>query len=141
MILISHRGNTTGRNLDRENDPLYIDEALRLGYDVELDVWFGDGVFYLGHDEPTYPVSSEYLKNHKLWCHAKNIKALNELVKQGMHCFWHQEDDVTLTSKGYMWTYPGKELTKKSIAVKPDRGADLGDISGVCSDYIKEYND
>ena len=32
-----------------------------------------------------------------------------------IHCFRHQEDDVTLTSRGYMWTYPGKPLTEKQI--------------------------
>ena len=141
MVLISHRGNTEGRKADRENNPSYIDEALQLGYDVEIDVWFIEGVFYLGHDEPTYPVEREYLKNHKLWCHAKNIKALEALLIEDIHCFWHQNDDVTLTSNGYMWTYQGKELTKKSIAVMPERKVELKNISGVCSDYIKEYND
>ena len=34
MILISHRGNLTGKNPERENHPDYIKEALDLGFDV-----------------------------------------------------------------------------------------------------------
>ena len=52
-----------------------------------------------------------------------------------VHCFWHQEDDVTLTSKGYLWTYPNKQLTPKSIAVLPE-GVIEEEIAGFCSDFI-----
>ena len=38
MILISHRGNVNGRFEDWENKPEYINDALNLGYDVEVDV-------------------------------------------------------------------------------------------------------
>ena len=38
MIKISHRGNIKGPNMDRENRPSYVDAALQLGYDVEVDV-------------------------------------------------------------------------------------------------------
>ena len=40
MILISHRGNLTGPNPKKENHPDYILNALREGYEVEIDVWF-----------------------------------------------------------------------------------------------------
>ena len=40
MILISHRGNLKGINPQRENEPLYIVEALEKGFDVEIDVWW-----------------------------------------------------------------------------------------------------
>ena len=52
QILISHRGNIDGRNVEYENNPNYIEAAINLGYDVEIDVWFIDGKFMLGHDEP-----------------------------------------------------------------------------------------
>jgi hypothetical protein len=54
MILISHRGNLNGPNPERENHPDYIWEALRAGYEVEIDVWWVEGKFKLGHDEPQY---------------------------------------------------------------------------------------
>ena len=71
MILISHRGNINGPRKELENKPQYIENALKLGYDVEIDVWSIDRVFYLGHDKPQYEVSRWFLHNEKLWCHAK----------------------------------------------------------------------
>jgi hypothetical protein len=49
MKFISHRGNLSGRNPESENSPSYINMALKLGYDVEVDVWYIDGKWYLGH--------------------------------------------------------------------------------------------
>jgi hypothetical protein len=50
MILISHRGNINGKQPSKENHPLYIFEAIKQGFQVEIDVWFIDGKFKLGHD-------------------------------------------------------------------------------------------
>ena len=44
MILISHRGNTNGKNINRENTKSYIDEAIAKGFDVEIDICKWDGV-------------------------------------------------------------------------------------------------
>ena len=142
MILISHRGNLSGDNPELENSPKYIWSALNSGFDVEIDVWFHDGDFWLGHDEPQYKVDVEFLINDKFWCHAKNIEALLEMKKYPIHYFWHEEDTVALTSKNYVWAYPGKQPIKGSIAVMPERSDD--DISvckGICSDVIKKYKD
>ena len=56
MKLIAHRGNLNGRNLQLENSPANIMEAIWKGYDVEIDVWHVKNEFYLGHDEPLYEV-------------------------------------------------------------------------------------
>jgi len=50
MILISHRGNVSGPNPKMENSPLFIQSALEQGFNVEIDVWYKDKKFYLGHD-------------------------------------------------------------------------------------------
>jgi len=147
MRLISHRGNINGSNPEMENNPEYIQEALDLGYDVEIDVWwvedtgFCESGFYLGHDEPQYKVNEKYLEEVGLWCHAKNIDALNQMIENGkIHCFFHQEDDVTLTSEDYLWTYPGKQLTSNSICVMPsDHRIMTLDIAGICSDNIASF--
>lgn len=144
MILISHRGNIDGPNKEKENSPEYILAACNAGYDVEIDVWFENNEFYLGHDEPTYKTNLQFLKNPKFWCHAKNLSALDEMIKhQDIHCFWHQTDDVILTSNKFFWVYPGKEiLSYKSIAVVPEKISFDWDISkayGVCSDYLSRY--
>ena len=138
MILISHRGNLNGKS-DRENSPDYIEEALDQDFDVEVDVWYIDNQFWLGHDKPQYKVSEGFLEHSNLWCHAKNIQALYVMSKSSnIHYFWHQEDDVTLTSRGYLWTYPGKQLTEKSICVLPEKKLDI-EVAGVCSDFIVRW--
>src|SRR3989338_9472892 len=105
MILIAHRGNFDGSNPAMENNPDYIGEALRMGYQVEIDVRFIDNVFLLGHDKPQYRVEEDFLENEKLWCHAKNYEALERMLKnKNIHCFWHQEYDFTLPSRGFIWT-------------------------------------
>lgn len=140
MILISHRGNLNGINREKENSPEYINKALSHGFHVEIDVWYKDNKWYLGHDEPQYEVDLEYLKNDRFWCHAKNIDALYFMWRNMIHCFWHQEDDVTLTSKGYMWTYPGKQLTEQSICVLPEKNNQIPKKAlGICSDFVLYY--
>jgi hypothetical protein len=140
MILISHRGNIDGKILERENNPDYINEALRLGYDVEIDVWFIDNRFWLGHDCPQYKTDYKFLMNEKFWCHAKNLDALMEMKKYAIHYFWHENDTVTLTSKNYIWAYPGKQPIKGSIACMPELENDsVLECKGICSDYIKLY--
>lgn len=140
MILISHRGNINGRIIDQENKPDYIEDTIRLGFDVEVDVWFKDGEFYLGHDEPQYEVDYKFLINEKLWCHAKNIDAVLEMKKYVIHYFWHEEDTIALTSKNYIWAYPGKQPIKRSIAVMPElHNDDISQCIGVCSDCILKY--
>ena len=109
------------------------------GFEVEVDVWcFGDGGYWLGHDEPQYLVKKDFLKGDGLWCHAKNIEGLYSMLKDEIHCFFHQEDDVTLTSRGFFWTYPGKELTESSIAVLPDSKPTVK-VKGICSDFIVRF--
>jgi hypothetical protein len=47
MILISHRGNINGRIEGLENTPNYIQDAIKLGYDVEIDLWIIKNKFKL----------------------------------------------------------------------------------------------
>lgn len=61
MILISHRGNINGPNPELENKPEYIDTAIYLGYDVEIDVQMIDNEIYLGHDRPQYKINIEWI--------------------------------------------------------------------------------
>tara|TARA_R110002020_G_scaffold11692_1_gene43712 strand:- start:2071 stop:2514 length:444 start_codon:yes stop_codon:yes gene_type:complete len=146
MKLISHRGNIRGRQPDLENSPEYIKDAISKGYDVEIDIWWYNKNFYLGHDNPTYKIYSEFLQQPSLWCHAKNLEAIVEMKKfnnwylKPIHYFWHQSDDITLTSQGYIWAHPGKQPIKDSIAVLPELYNDSFDTcQGICSDYIENY--
>ena len=140
MIFISHRGNINGINKESENNPDYIDVALSNGFNVEVDVWYFKENFYLGHDNGEYKVNPKYLKNSMIWCHAKNIAAMVELKKNNSIYFWHQNDDITLTSNGYFWTFPGKELYKNSICVLPEIANYKNlNCAGICSDFIERY--
>ena len=147
MIYISHRGNINGRIEDSENKPEYIDDTIQLGFDVEIDVWYIDGKWWLGHDGPQYEIDFEWMDNrsHKLWIHCKNKQAVEYLVENdyeaaNINWFWHENDAMTLTSFNYVWAYPGKQPIKKSIAVMPEiYNDDISKCSGICSDFIKDY--
>lgn len=151
MKLISHRGNIIGKNISMENKISHIQRALDNGYDVEIDIWYIKGNFFLGHDNPLYEVAELWLllRSDNLWLHCKNLDAIvyfNDSNKnhpnsnRKYHYFWHQEDTITLTSSGYIWAYPGNQPIKNSIAVLPERCNDiLGDCMGICSDEIVKY--
>jgi len=142
MKLISHRGNVDSKKSHLENHPDYIDEAISLGYDVEIDMWWIDGKTYLGHDEPQHEVDDDWLENRidKLWIHCKNLELLNWIVSTSLHYFWHEEDTVTLTSLNFIWAYPGKQPIKNSIAVMPEiHNDDISQCLGICSDLIGNY--
>lgn len=143
MILISHRGNINGRIPEEENKPEYILSAIKQGYDCEIDVWLTEKGLYLGHDHPTFVVPPDFLRQKGLWCHAKNLGALNYLLKNNIHCFWHQEDDYTITSRGVIWAYPGKPLSCSSICAMPEyvnkNFEGLNMCAGVCSDIIGDF--
>lgn len=156
MKLISHRGNINGKNSQKENSPGYILDALKKGYDVEVDVWYSTieihktnepvYVWYLGHDEPKYEFDITQFEKfyNKLWFHCKNLNALIQMKKiVGVTYFWHQEDWFTLTSNNYIWTFPGKKLTEESICVLPEQLNYTSDLLnkcyGICSDFIERY--
>lgn len=145
MIKIAHRGNTDGPNPEMENHPDYLMSAISKGYHAEVDAWFLDNKFILGHDAPQYEVAPEFLWNRSFWHHAKNIAALFQLNKQvqfkSINCFFHDTDDCVLTSSGWIWTYPGKELTIRSIAVMPERVPewDISQAGGICTDFPNSY--
>jgi len=143
MILISHRGNLNGKKEEYENHPIYIDEAIKLGFDVEIDIWMIEGVLLLGHDEPQYGITQDWLnkRSDKLWIHCKNVEAMEWFDSiNGFNYFWHENDTVTLTSQMTMWAYPGKQPIKNSIAVMPEiYGDNITECLGVCSDYIEKY--
>jgi len=144
QYFISHRGNLFGPDKSRENHPDYIKEAMILNFHVEVDVWLIKNQLFLGHDEPQYMINKYFLQNEMLWCHAKNLAALNFMLTNNIHCFWHQEDDACITSKGFIWTHPNTGNIINSIKLdfnKPKLKWNSGGIIGICSDYISDYRD
>jgi hypothetical protein len=138
MKIISHRGNLNGPNSFTENSISAITIALNKGFDVEIDVWFQNNKLYLGHDKPQYEIKESFLENKKLWCHAKNFEALNLMLKnKKIHCFWHENDLITLTNLNYKWCFPNKNLDKKCVVI--DNSINWIEKKykcyGICTDY------
>ena len=148
--LISHRGNLNGKNPERENHPDYIMEAINQGYHVEVDIRSKDGKLYYGHDHPRHEVKGNLLRFQRIICHAKDKEAFRLMLEDGeIHCFWHDKDDYTITSRGLVWVHPTKELLPNSVCVLPEflcstRKFNSGNFKGItgcyaiCSDRIAE---
>lgn len=150
MKYIAHRGLIDGPNSDLENNPEHIIKTLSMNFDCEIDVWLLSDGWWLGHDKPQYIVNENFIGKQGLWLHCKNLDALLELSTRDIkyEYFWHQEDDFTLTSGQYIWTYPGKHLTCNSIAVQPEARLDwwtwtksCKNIAGVCTKYVNQFLD
>jgi hypothetical protein len=143
MRLIAHRGLLKGPNKNLENQPHQIQTVLDRGYDCEIDLWVFDDRLYLGHDGPQFNVTEQFLKQPGLWIHCKNLSALaycqNDIK---LNYFWHENDTYTLTSKGFIWAYPGKPLNEFSVMVLPEwEDETLANVKdaqcyAVCTDYI-----
>jgi hypothetical protein len=115
---------------------------------VKVDVWLTRTGMHLGHNEPQYPINNSWIhmRSHFLWVHCKNIEALCYFQEypweEDVNYFWHENDSYTLTSRGYIWAYPGKNTVYPSHAITllPE----VSDISftnfyGICTDYPLEY--
>jgi len=143
MIIIAHRANLEGRNYETENHPDQILRAIEEGFHVEVDAWFEDGKWYLGHDDMKYEVKPSFFSRvlnpneDKLWIHAKNLEAVEQLRLSGMNWFWHEKDKVTITSRGYIWCFPGYEVDG-GIMVEFEQKTDK-DIIGVCTDNPRRW--
>ena len=148
MIYIAHRGLFNGPDVNLENRPQQVELALSQGYHCEVDVWYKDEKWFLGHDYPDYEIPYEFLEQPNLWLHTKNLDALYVLGANSiLNYFWHQSDDHVLTSQGDIWTQPGKELTKDSIMVMPEyidntlQNTIGAKCVAICSDYVQKIKE
>ena len=59
-----------------------------------------------------------------------------------INCFWHENDEFTLTSKNYIWSYPRKESCENTIVVMPEIfNTNIDNCLGICSDFIANYKE
>lgn len=141
MMIIAHRGNLLGPSI-HENEPDYLAHAIDSGFMVEADIWASGTHVWFGHDGAQYKMPEDYIERYGQGTifHCKNLDALDFMKGTNQHFFWHQEDNYTLTSFGYVWVYPGL-LAKNSvnyIIVNPhaiELPPSLLDVGGVCTDY------
>ena len=146
MIIIAHRGNLHGPSADTENSLPKINAALDAGYDVECDVWwFPETGFWLGHDRPEQQVAVELLRHPRMWCHAKRPSALMKMLDDGrIHCFHHLQEEVALTSQGFLWTLPQHVIWfgQRSVCMLPGKPLMFlhpASCYAVCTDFAELY--
>jgi hypothetical protein len=145
MMLLAHRGNLTGPS-EHENEPDYLAHAIDSGFMVEADVWGGSDTLFFGHDGPQYVMPADYFKRYGQGTifHCKNLDALDFMRRSNQHYFWHQNDDYTLTSYGYIWAFPGKPVKNTINYIIVNKHAinlpeDMQDVAGICTNYPKLF--
>ena len=147
-IYISHRGNINGRNMDSENTPTYLDNAIKQGYDVELDVRTIGGKLFLGHDEPDIEIKPIWLleRSNRLWIHTKDMESFINLMQyKELRLFSHAEDPfVPIYNTDLVWAHNLSLANSKSVIPlldkkhNVDRFANM-DVYAICSDYVRHY--
>lgn len=152
MKIISHRGNVEGPNEQTENTVGAIEVVVNiLNFDCEVDLWVRDKSqkLYLGHDFGTNFIQPSFIHKYcnKLWIHCKNVEALEWCMNNNwgqLNFFWHAIDKYTLTSKQYVWVYPGQPFNfiEKCVVVGTDSDpAKIRlDTPAICTDYSLKYD-
>lgn len=147
MKIIAHRANINGPSSKDENTLSNVEKCIELGYDVEIDIRLINGKLFLGHDKGTQMIDEKELNRIKenSWIHCKNIEAITFFsnTSNKYNFFWHENDSYTLTSKGYIWAYPGQKLSNSCICVMPEVKYSREEfsylremqIAGICTDY------
>lgn len=145
MVIISHRGNLEGISEERENNPYFIDECIKLGFDVEIDLRVKEGNLFLGHDLPQHEITIEWLLNRKnnLWVHIKEYEALQIILeyKEKIRFFCHENDKYTLLSNGLVWCHDlENKMNNKCIipllSLEQVENYKQTGFYGVCTDYV-----
>ena len=147
MKIISHRGNLNGVDLERENNPYYIDECIHKGFDVEIDLRTKDHSFFLGHDYPQYSISIEWLLQRKnnLWIHIKDFQSLVKILdhKNELKFFCHEGDKYTLISNNMIWSHDLENPMNNYciiplLSIDQVKNYNQTGMFGICTDYVYE---
>lgn len=141
--IYAHRGNIDGPENPLENTVELAEKALGMGYGVELDVWFKNDCFFLGHDQPKQKVSKQYLINNNFLIHCKNYQAFRELyLNPNIHCFYHNDEPFTLTNLGKCLVHEKivENFNHNDIVVDLNSRKITDKAYGVITDYPNLYS-
>jgi hypothetical protein len=143
MKFISHRGNISESNPAKENNPDYIYDALK-DFHCLVDIWSLKNRLYLGTDQPTYNISTDFVKNNKLFFNCKNRDALKYMIDKGVSndYFCLDNEYFNFTSNGLLIVNYKMEPLDNSIMYLPENMNNfilLSKCYGICSDNIKHY--
>lgn len=146
-IIISHLGNTDGRQPEHENKLAYVQKALQAGWHVCVDVVFHCGTFLLPYNGGFSPVSGALLAKQRVWSRAHDPITLDALCNINAHVFLNTESGLALTSAQFLWTLYPHALTDRGIAcIRDDDDLDQIDAwlrtaepAGLCTDFPRRY--
>lgn len=144
--IVSHRGNLSGPDPDKENSPESIKLALNMGFLVEVDIQrldFSSWKAFLGHDKSRYEVSLDFLidKYDRIICHLKYPEDYLNLMHVpskwgdkliGLTFFFNDKDYVTPINKlvamrqdGPVWESRGLWVWKNPLIHKAPTTSDF----------------
>ena len=139
-VFIANRGNYQGADTDNENTFSYLLQAFNAGHLVVCDIQTYKSVLYFGHNEPKETVNWQFITKNKVICRAVDLDSFVVLYNLNAHCFWYQTDDMSLTSRGYLWCKPDVQIdhtraiwtnvNKEKLHSRPDK------IFGICGDIV-----
>ena len=141
-----------GPDKDLENCPTTI-EMVSNFFKVEVDIWKIDRDYFLGHDDPQYLISFDWLVylQPKLMLHCKNRLAYDCQTLVSFHRFMHEDEASVTCSRGNILKHPDCGPLPGSYNMMPElsKNETLETIlssKAVCTDYpaflqtIKERN-
>jgi hypothetical protein len=136
MLLLSNRGNLNGPS-DYANQPVYLQKAIDQGFLIKTDLWVFPKLFATGTDSPLYPISGDLLKNALV--EARNLNALEFLLKSGLHGFYRGNSDIVFSSKGHLISF-GPWMQQAIIMNPEDHTFELLlKSAGVCTDFAANF--
>lgn len=156
--IVAHRGLLNGPSKDLENNPEIILEIIknhpRLLIEIDLNI-MEDGI-YLGHDYPNYKIDIDFIIKNKdrFILHVKRFDSESDFVNKSLskiykisHCFSHEDDNFTITNRGWIWSHPKMGFVPNSIFVLPEKFVSLNSrefrnkinlLKGICTDFPLE---
>jgi hypothetical protein len=140
MYLISLRGNILGVDEKKENKPYQIQEVIRMGFHCWVDVWWHNDQFYLGTNEPYYPIKPSFLNIFALWCNAMNFDTLIKLKEQRAPHYFQWQGDPLLTNTEHIITDIPLEIEIDNTILITDeyQYSEIG-LKGIISENIASF--
>lgn len=143
MIKISNRGNVFGVIKHAENTQEYLEEAIKSGFNVKVDLWVINNQMCSGESYPSYRINfNEILTPGKVLFEIKNNAAFSFIVNHQLHGFIKNENGITFTSKGIPLSY-GPNIADNTVAFFPENEPHdkikKMNLIGICGDFIGNY--
>ena len=114
--------------------------AIKEGFDAEVDVWYNDNQWCLGHDKPDHKVEFNFFTS-EMWLHCKNLQAVEKLKGTNLNWFWHETDKIAQTSAGHIWCYPNVHVDNSIMVILGLPHETPRNLKGVCTDHAISWRE